>query len=91
MKIPFDQSKTGWRYPWAELRQVGDYFDIQAADVPRCGGVRNAAFSHGNLTTSTYRTFTLADGTVRVMLVDSLDDRHTRQVTAVTRNTSSSE
>ena len=70
---------------------MGDYFDIQAADVPRCGGVRNAAFSHGNLTTSTYRTFTLADGTVRVMLVDSLDDRHTRQVTAVTRNTSSSE
>ena len=35
MKIPFDPSKTGWRYPWAELRQVGDYFDIQAADVPR--------------------------------------------------------
>lgn len=87
MKAPFDPAKRGWRYPWHLVRFIGDYFDVPASEVENCRGVKNAAHSHGQLTTSAFRTMTLQDGTVRVMLVDTLADRHERQVTAVTSQT----
>jgi len=58
------------KYPWEQLQRVGDFFDVPK-DVR--SGVRNAAWYHGANTGRRMRTFGLANGSVRVMLVE-IDD-----------------
>jgi len=55
------------KYPWKEMREVGDYFDVPPGTM---GGIRNSAYQQTMSTGKHFRTFKLEDGTVRVMLTE---------------------
>lgn len=71
MKIPFEApNRRCWKYPWRSMRAIGDYFDVPASAAVEQRGVRNAAYSNTQASGRVFRCFTLADGTIRVMVID---------------------
>ena len=73
MKIPApDLRKRYARFPWRELRAVGDHFDVPAEVVAERGkSISNAVSAQARKTGELIRCITLRDASMRVILVDT--------------------
>ncbi|MGH8082534.1 MAG: hypothetical protein ACREP7_18305 [Lysobacter sp.] len=74
-KIPYEHQTgkrrgNGCKYPFAELRDIGDHFDAPAAAR---GSIQAAASLIGRRDGKRFCTYTLASGSARVILVE-IDD-----------------
>ena len=75
MRIEFAPTRARYeRYPWDQMQDIGDYFDVPTPGRKRAEAISSAALARSRRHPEVYRCVSLADGSLRVMLVDFATD-----------------